>query len=78
MGDYGIVAQSIGSNSNSKVENIGGEENIFYTLKTGEQEGQALFYKNQNGIKNNGKYGMSILAQENGQAEGVNTINLQK
>lgn len=78
VGDYGMVAQSIGINSNSKVENIGGEENIFYTLKTGEQEGQALFYKNQNGIKNNGKYGISVLAQENGQAKGINTINLQK
>lgn len=78
MGDYGMVAQSIGANSNSKVENIGGEENIFYTLKTGEQEGQGVFYKNQNGIKNNGKYGISILAQESGQAEGINTINIQK
>ncbi|MGL5570767.1 autotransporter outer membrane beta-barrel domain-containing protein [Cetobacterium sp.] len=77
-GDYGVVGQSIGENSKTKVENMGGEEKIYYTLKTGEQEGQALFYENQNGIKNNGNYGISVLAQNNGQAEGINTINIKK
>lgn len=76
--DYGIVAQSIGEGSISNIENVGGEEKIFYTAGVGNQNAEALFYENKNGIKNNGKYGMSILAQNGGEVKGINAINIQK
>lgn len=77
-GDYGMIAQSIGEDSDSKIENFGGEESIFYTSKTGKKDAEILFYENENGIKNQKNYGMSILSQNGGKVEGINTINTQK
>lgn len=75
--DYGMIAQSVDMDSNSRIENIGGEEMLFYTKDVGAREGEAIYFKNENGVKNSGNYGMSVLAQSGGKAEGINSLDLK-